>query len=184
MENQTRRKALKSLTATVVGGAILNNQSFAMENQKPFVLRESEARFGDVYTIFGMDKLLKISGKDTNNQLSLFFGYYVKNDSAPMHVHYYEDEEFYVLEGEVLFQVGDERHTLKSGDMVFLPRNIAHTYLVLSEKAKMLFMTTPSGKTEAFFKSLSEMKDRPTPEQMQAFFKAHGLGLVSPPLTK
>lgn len=184
MEHQTRRKALKSLSA-VAGSSFLQTPSFAMEtNPTPFVLRQSETRFNEVYNVMGMDKFLKISEKDTNGQLSLFFGYYVKNDSAPMHVHYKEDEQFYVLNGEVLFQVGDDRHTLNAGDLVFLPRNIPHTYLVLSDTATMLFMTTPSGKTEAFFKTLSQLKSRPSPEQMQQFFKDHDLGLVGPPLTR
>ncbi len=149
----------------------------------PYVLRASESRFDEVYTIMGMDKYLKISGKDTNGQLSLFFGYYVKNDGAPMHVHYKEDEQFYVLEGEVLFQIDKEQHTLKAGDMIFLPRNIPHTYFVLSDTARMLFMTTPSGKTEAFFKALSQLKGRPSLQEMDAFFTEHDLGLVGPPLS-
>ena len=48
---------------------------------EPYVLRETEARANQIYTLMGMDKYLKISGGDTNGQLSLFFGYYVKNDA-------------------------------------------------------------------------------------------------------
>ncbi|GAB3643588.1 cupin domain-containing protein [Spirosoma arcticum] len=150
---------------------------------KPFVLRETEARPDGVYHLLGMDKYLKISGKDTNGQLSLFFGYYVKSDSAPLHVHYEEDEEFYILDGEVLFQVGTERYTLQSGDIIFLPRNIPHTYLVLSETAKMLFMIQPSGKSEAFFRKMSQLDSPVSPEEFGEIFQAHDLGLVGPPLT-
>lgn len=32
-----------------------------------------------------------------------------------------------------------------------------HTFLVLSETGKLFFQTNPSGKTEAFFKKLSEL---------------------------
>ena len=149
---------------------------------EPYVLRETEARANQIYTLMGMDKYLKISGGDTNGQLSLFFGYYVKNDGAPLHVHHLEDETFYVLDGEVLFQVGTERHTLNAGDLVFLPKTIPHTYLVVSDTAKMLFMTTPSGKTESFFKTLAQLNGPVSPEKFQEIFQRYDLEIVGPRL--
>ena len=155
-----------------------------LTDAQPYVLRENEGRANQIYTLLGMDKFLKVSANDTNGQFSLFFGYYARHDGAPLHVHYKEDETFYVLDGEVLFQVGDERHTLRAGDTIFLPRTIPHTYFVLSEQAKMLFMTTPGGITEAFFSELTQLKGPFEPADMQALYKKYDLGLVGPPLTK
>jgi quercetin dioxygenase-like cupin family protein len=154
-----------------------------METQlQPFVLRETEARANEIYRFMGMDKFLKVSGKDTNGQFSLFFSYYLKNDSAPLHVHYLEDETFYVLDGDVLFQIDNENYTLTAGDTLFLPKNIPHTYLVLSETAKMLFMTTPGNITEAFFKKMSQLNGPVSQEEYREIFRAHDMGLVGPPL--
>ena len=150
---------------------------------QPFVLREHEGRANTVYNVLGMDKFLKISGNDTNGRFVLFLGLYARHDSAPMHIHLEEDETFYVLEGEVMFQVDDERHTLRPGDTIFLPRTHPHTYLVLSETAKMLFMLSPAGKNEAFFQLLSQFKTLPSPAEMQEIFAAYGQVLVGPPLT-
>lgn len=149
---------------------------------QPFVLREHEGRANTVYNVFGMDKFVKISGDDTDGRFVLFFGLYAKHDSAPMHIHIGEDETFYVLEGEVLFQVDNERHTLQPGDTIFLPRTHPHTYLVLSDTARMLFMLSPAGKNEAFFQLLSQLKTLPSPAEMQEIFGAYGQKLVGPPL--
>lgn len=153
-----------------------------LTDAQPYVLREDEARANQIYTLLGMDKFLKVSGNDTNGQFSLFFGYYAQHDSAPLHIHYKEDETFYVLEGEVLFQVGDERHTLRAGDTVFLPRNIPHTYLVLSEQAKMLFMTTPGGISEGFFSEIVQLRPPFAPAAVEPLLQKYSQAWVGPPL--
>jgi hypothetical protein len=42
----------------------------------------------------------KISGKDTGGALYIFETYTAPEDRAPRHLHYNQDEWFYVLEGE------------------------------------------------------------------------------------
>lgn len=185
MENQTRRSAIKSLSVVTVGAVLPHNQEINMENDAastPFVLREKEGRSNEVYHLMGMDKYLKVSGKDTNGQMALFYGFYAKNDSAPLHVHYKEDEVFYILEGEFVVQVGTEKYTLKAGDSVFLPRNIPHTYLALTDNARMLFMTTPAGKQEVMFKQLSQMDATATAADFRKVLLAHDQDVVGPPL--
>ena len=39
-------------------------------------------------------------------------------DSTEPHVHYYEDECVYILEGEAEATIGDETHTVKAGDFI------------------------------------------------------------------
>ncbi|WP_435106722.1 cupin domain-containing protein [Arhodomonas sp. AD133] len=42
-------------------------------------------------------------------------------ESTELHVHYYEDECVYVLEGEAIATVGDIRHRVKAGDFLGYP---------------------------------------------------------------
>ena len=72
-----------------------------------------------------------------------------RGSGPPLHLHHNEDETFYVLEGEVTVQVGDERIDLNAGDYLFGPRGIAHTYIVRSERARMLVTASPGGIEEA-----------------------------------
>jgi quercetin dioxygenase-like cupin family protein len=63
----------------------------------------------------------------------------------PLHRHDF-DETFYVLEGELTFQLGDKRLTRRRGEVAFAPRGVAHTYANLSgESARALLVCTPAG---------------------------------------
>ena len=73
-----------------------------------------------------------------------------RGSAPPLHVHHNEDETFYVVEGEVTVFVGDERIDLGAGDYCFAPRGVPHTYLVTSERARMLVTISPAGFEELF----------------------------------
>jgi mannose-6-phosphate isomerase-like protein (cupin superfamily) len=47
---------------------------------------------------------------------------------APLHLHLDEDEAWYVLEGTLLFRVGDREIEAGAGAAVFGPRGTPHTY--------------------------------------------------------
>ncbi|GAB3852146.1 hypothetical protein GCM10028822_19530 [Hymenobacter terrigena] len=151
--------------------------------QKPFVVRGSEGRSSEHYRLMGFDLYLKVGGKDTDGQLAVFDGEYRRHDGPPLHVHYQQDEEFYITEGEFLVQVGDEKFTLKAGDLIFLPRNIPHTFVTLSETGKMAFMTHPSGTIEMLFKQLAALPPTANLDDAQKIHLAHQLRIVGPRLT-
>ncbi len=100
-----------------------------------------------------------------------------------LHVHFDQDETFYVVEGEYLFQVGDEKQTLKAGDTIFLPRKVPHTWLQLSDNGKLIYLLQPAGKMEEFFKKMNAFKRPPTPDEAKKAMQEHGMDLVGPPLT-
>jgi quercetin dioxygenase-like cupin family protein len=63
----------------------------------------------------------------------------------PLHRHDF-DETFYVLEGELTFQLGDERSTRRAGELAIAPRGVVHTYANLSgAPARVLLVITPAG---------------------------------------
>jgi quercetin dioxygenase-like cupin family protein len=63
----------------------------------------------------------------------------------PLHHHDF-DEAFYVLEGELTFQLGEERFTRGAGELAFAPRGVVHTYANLSgADARALLVCTPAG---------------------------------------
>jgi quercetin dioxygenase-like cupin family protein len=60
--------------------------------------------------------------------------------------HHDFDEAFYVLEGELTFQLRDELFTRKAGEVAFAPRGVPHTYANLSgADARALIVCTPAG---------------------------------------
>jgi quercetin dioxygenase-like cupin family protein len=63
----------------------------------------------------------------------------------PLHHHGF-DETFYVLEGELTFQLGDNIFTRRAGELAFAPRGTPHTYANLSgAPARALLVITPAG---------------------------------------
>ena len=63
----------------------------------------------------------------------------------PLHHHDF-DETFYVLEGELSFQLEDDVFTRRAGELAFAPRGVPHTYANLSgAPARVLLVITHAG---------------------------------------
>lgn len=179
----TRRSTLHTLSMSLLGLTLPELSARAPQGtppQAPFVLRAADSRFAQHYRLMGFDLYLKVAGQDTQGQVSVFTGTYHKGDGPPLHVHYHQDEEFYIVAGDFLVQVGEQRYTLHAGDVVFLPRNLPHGFRVLSDTAQMLFLTQPSGTVEAFFQQISQLSSAATFEQVQQLHLAHGMRVVGP----
>jgi len=88
------------------------------------------------------------------------------------------DETFYVLEGELTFQLVDELVTAGPGEVVFAPRGVPHTFAnPRDEPAHTLVVVTPAG-FEAYFEALAAaIADRggfPPVGELVALGIAHG----------
>jgi quercetin dioxygenase-like cupin family protein len=63
----------------------------------------------------------------------------------PLHTHDF-DEAFYMLDGELIFQVGDTLATKRAGEVSFAPRNVAHALANHSDAAaRYVLICTPAG---------------------------------------
>jgi len=73
------------------------------------------------------------------------------------HLHRHDfDEAFYVLDGELTFQLRDELITATAGDLAFAPRNVPHTFANLTDRpASYLLVCTPAG-FERYFARMNE----------------------------
>jgi quercetin dioxygenase-like cupin family protein len=91
---------------------------------------------------FGGDSSLKAGVASTGGAFTLIESR--TDGGAPMHVHTREDEYFYVLNGTISVQIGDETFEADARSFVFLPRNIPHAWDVVGDKATLLMMTVPA----------------------------------------
>src|SRR4051794_28899420 len=74
----------------------------------------------------------------------------------PLHRHDF-DETFYVLEGELTFQLGEDVFRRRAGELAFAPRNIAHTYANHgNDPARALLVCTPAGFERSFARMQAE----------------------------
>jgi quercetin dioxygenase-like cupin family protein len=112
------------------------------EALKPFATRSGE---GEARWWFANLSELKVTAEQTGGQLSIVEVTEPPNVAGPLHVHYREDEGFWILEGDVTFEVGGETIHGRAGDFVWGPRGIPHRYAVGENGCRMLFIMTPGG---------------------------------------
>ena len=180
------RKKFLLTTAAAIPALLIGQNVQAQKTKRPnkgFVVKATESRFGEKTLLGGQSPNdIKVSQKDTNGDLTVFE--YVGNEKGgpPLHVHADQDEIFFIVQGEYFFQVGNDKHTLKAGDTIFLPRTVPHTFAQLTDNGKMFFLFQPSGKMEDFFRAIGNLTSAPTPEQGAKIFADHDMKIVGPPL--
>ena len=159
---------------------------FNMGTNKGFKVNAGEARFGKHYKMKGvtLNELdLKISSSDTDGNLAVFEqNGFTPKGGPPLHIHLYQDEYFYIVEGEYLFQVGEEKYQMKAGDTIFLPKNVQHAFVQLTEIARVIVSYMPAGKMEDFFKTTDALTSQPSAEEIAKIFENHDMMVVGPPL--
>src|SRR5262252_2028259 len=94
------------------------------------------------------------TGEDTHGQFALIEAVARRGNVPPTHIHHREDEMFYILEGEIVISLGDRTIKGTAGTMVFLPRDVPHSFTIESEQSRMLILLTPAG-LEGWFKEFS-----------------------------
>ena len=100
----------------------------------------------------------------------------------PLHVHRDAAEAFYVLEGTYLMHIEDEQELCAPGTFVYVPPNVAHTFVVVSElPGKKLNLFSPAAMV-GFFEQLAEAEANgtATPERLDEISEASNMGIVGP----
>jgi quercetin dioxygenase-like cupin family protein len=176
-------KSILALPA-ITGFHHLIAQSTKSSTTKPFIVDAGKSRFGEVVKFLGVHPNdLKISGKDTNGQLAMFDYSGLGKVGPTLHVHFKQDEIFTVINGTYRFVVDDTSHTLNAGQTIFLPRNIPHTWIQLSETGRLIYLLQPAGKMEAFFNYMNNLKERPSQQEMDRIHALHEMKVLGPALS-
>lgn len=98
-----RNFILTTITTIPLVACSKMNKEEIISTEKGFKVNNGEARFGEHYKMKGvtLNNLdIKISGKDTNNRIAVFEQTgLTPNGGPPLHIHPFQDEWFYVIEG-------------------------------------------------------------------------------------
>ena len=100
----------------------------------------------------------------------------------PLHHHDF-DEAFYVLEGELTFQLGEELRTAGPGELAFAARGAHHTLANLSDApARYLLICTPASFERYFDRLAAEAAGtEPPPEAAKPYPETI---VVGPPIER
>jgi quercetin dioxygenase-like cupin family protein len=117
--------------------------------RQPVIRKPGEGRtiavVGDVYRFLA-------TGDDTNGKYALWEAIVTPGGGPPPHIHSREEEGFYVLEGEITFQVADQRLVASAGMFVNMPVGTLHGFKNEGGKpARMLISVAPAGLEKMFF---------------------------------
>jgi len=97
----------------------------------------------------------KLMAEETDGAFFLFEDALSKGKTTPLHRHPDSDETTYVLEGEIVVNVDGQESRVGTGGVSFVPRGVAHAFLVISDRARLLTLKTP-GIGQEFYRGASE----------------------------
>ena len=89
-----------------------------------------------VEKVWGREYWIVNSKKYCGKILTLRKGY-----RCSLHAHKIKDETFYILDGEVLMEVGDKTQVMKSGDIVHIVPNVYHRFTGITDSKIVEFST-------------------------------------------
>jgi mannose-6-phosphate isomerase-like protein (cupin superfamily) len=125
---------------------------------RPFALAGDE---GERIWFTNTSMTIKAAAATTGGELTLIESVAPVGFGPPLHVHHDEHEAFYVLEGELEVVCGAERYRAAAGAFAFLPRGVAHTFLVAGDRpARFLSISSPGG-FEGFFRGVGRPAEAP-----------------------
>ena len=150
----------------------------------------SEAGAGEQRWFLGTLATIRIGGQSVGGRFALIEFVFPHLSSPPVHTHP-QDESYVVLEGRLTIVAGEERFELGPGGTAAVPMGVGHTFRVDSETARVLVLSTPAG-IESFVRDASmpaaaptlppSDAPRPSPEELERIFAAHGQVILGPPL--
>jgi quercetin dioxygenase-like cupin family protein len=134
----------------------------------PLIVRGGE---GEVLNVLGVGLRFLCRREDTGGAWSLMENVIPENAGPPPHRHPW-DETYYVLRGEVEFEIEGRRQRAGAGDLVYAPAGVTHAFRGASkEPAQMLIFDAPAH-AEAFFKEV----DREVSQLPRDLAKLPGIG--------
>lgn len=144
-----------------------------------------EDRLGETHTIGISSTSYKVLTSESSGSLFLFEHRHApgKKGGPPRHLHYNEDEWFYVIEGRYIAEIGSTRLELKPGDSILGPREIPHAWAFAGDSpGRLLIAFAPANKMEAFFRENEKHRKENQYLNDAAVYQAYGMELLGPPL--
>ncbi|MFG0292541.1 MAG: cupin domain-containing protein [Phycisphaerales bacterium JB065] len=134
-----------------------------------------------VLDVIGSICEMLLTGEDTNGAVTLARVWVPAGWENPPHIHWYEDEMFYVLDGEIEVSVAGQTTRLRSGESAHGPRRVVHSFANRTRDwARVLVTITPGG-FERFFKAMHDANaaGAPSMDRIVELIDRHGMSVVS-----
>jgi quercetin dioxygenase-like cupin family protein len=134
-----------------------------------------------------------VTGAESHAGCFIVEGMAPPGGGPPPHIHHFEDESFYILEGTATFQADGQTIHAKPGDFIHIPRGTVHSLRNDGDRpARALIIISragPAGMQRFFEESFTPARDRSTTpppiseelvKRMMAAAARNGFELVMP----
>jgi quercetin dioxygenase-like cupin family protein len=139
---------------------------------------------GDVVDVFGSPYTFKAVAADTAGAYTLV-EQTMTGAPPPLHIHDGEEEAFYVLDGELVVYLGEDRLTAGPGAFVLVPRGLPHTLQAAGgAPPRFLVIASPAGIDRMFAEIAARFPAAdgpPDPVAVAELTARHGTRVVGPP---
>lgn len=98
-------------------------------------------------------------GSETEGRHALIKILVEKGAEPPAHIHSREDESYFILKGIIEYTIGADKLTVKEGEYVYLPKDVQHSFKILSERAEVLMWISPAGLDQWFWDNSAPAPD-------------------------
>jgi len=186
MDPIRRRSFLRMAAAAIPGSTLLSQTAATAISARPVKVFAGSDREGKSHTVGVSSTTYKVLTADTLGAMFVMEQANQKKGGPTRHLHFSQDELFYVIEGEYIVEIGAERFHLKAGDCVLGPRGIPHAWAFVGDSnGRMLLSYSPAGRMEAFFNDREKngiKKGAYASSTDAETMKAYGMELIGPPL--
>jgi mannose-6-phosphate isomerase-like protein (cupin superfamily) len=181
-----RRSFLKSMVVAAPAAGLQTFLATHAHSQTPapppplplHVVGAGEDRFGHPHSLGFSSILFKVPTSETAGGLFVMEHTHLLPGGPALHLHLAQEEWFYVMEGEVVFQVGDQRLQLHAGESILAPRLVPHTFSSVGETpSRLLIAFCPAGKMEQYFRDAEIAKSAAADP---AFMSRYGMEMIGP----
>jgi quercetin dioxygenase-like cupin family protein len=106
---------------------------------------------------FGLDVKVMLTSEATGGAISVVLAWHKPGEGPPDHVHFSQEEVFFIVRGIYELTVGDQTSTVGPGAIAFIPRNVVHRFKNVGDAtACMLDWSLPGGQ-DRYFKAISDL---------------------------
>lgn len=133
----------------------------------------------------GRELTFKLTGDETGGAFDYFIVGVAPKNGSPLHVHHHQGETIHALKGRFKVKIGDEIFFCSEGGFAYLPPNVPHAFVnVTDEPGELIVVFTPGG-GHKFFEELGPVtrNGATDPRAVAQVFARHDMALLGPPLS-
>lgn len=133
----------------------------------------------------GRDLIFKVTGEDTGGAFDYFIVEVAPKGGPPLHVHHKQEETIHALKGRYKIRIGEQVFTIEEGGFAYLPSNVPHAFLNLTDEVGEIVVVYTPGGGHKFYEELGPATRSGTTDRaaIAAIFEKHDMTLLGPPLS-